>query len=61
MTENLLFDDQPPMMTDSVPIEPAAMMNSSPVFKSTPVMTGASGTTAHKINTDIIESIGARL
>ena len=58
---NLLFDDQPAMMMDNVPIAPAAMMYSTPMFKSTPSIVGASGTTAHRINTDIIESMGARL
>ncbi len=58
---NLLFDDQPAMIMESVPIAPAAMMYSAPMFKSTPRMVGASGTTAHRINTDIMESIGAML
>src|SRR5512139_799846 len=58
---NLLFDDQPAIIMDSVPIAPAAMMYSTPMFKSTPRKVGASGTTAHRIKTDIIERIGARL
>src|SRR5215216_8028378 len=61
MRANLLFDDQPAMIMESVPIAPAAMIYSAPMFKSTPSMVGARGTTAHRINTDIIESIGAML
>src|SRR5512139_658866 len=58
---NLLFDDQPAMMIDSVPIAPAAMIYSTPMFRSTPTKSGYNGTTAHRIKTDIIERIGARL
>src|SRR5215204_409111 len=58
---NLLFDDQPAMMIDSVLIAPAAIIYNAPTFKSTPSMVGASGTTAHKTRTDIIERIGAIL
>src|SRR5688500_10540434 len=57
----LLFEDQPAIIIDSAQIAPAAMIYSAPIFKSTPRMVGARGTTAHKITTDIIESNGARL
>src|ERR1700752_3393334 len=57
----LLFDDQPAMMIERAPMAPAAMIYKAPMFKSTPSMVGANGTTAHKIKTDIIESNGARL
>jgi hypothetical protein len=62
ISEYLLFDDQPAMMIESVPIAPAAMIYNTPMFKSVRRgWMGASGTTAHRINTDIIERIGARL
>ena len=58
---NLLFDDQPAMMIESVPSEPTPIRYSTPTFKSTPKRTGASGRTAHNNSTDIIISTGARL
>src|SRR4030095_12640472 len=61
INENLLLDDQPAMMIESVPMAPVAMIYNAPTFKSTPRILGASGTTAHKTKTDIIERMGARL
>src|SRR5687767_14330648 len=57
----LLLDAQSAIMMESVQIVPAAMIYSVPMFKSTPRVVGASGAIAHRIKTDIVESIGAML